>query len=492
MESIEYYDTIDMLAEDIKKKTGINVAINDNAREIIIGEAIVHYEKTDLNLRSFSKPFFIDNQIRLDLAGCNSNLKKELIEICEAYTDHELEAIVENMPIVKMFSSERRGHLTGTSVIWRDHFLEDNVGLLCAFIRMGVQPKDILVFDKGDSTKHRVEITATFKKLGFQVELMDNNILEEQDAMARGAEVIDRFITDRMNKKIIILDDGAIVTKILSKLYYSNVVAIVELTEMGLRRIKKMEDFSIRYPVLNLAKTELKKHITYKEISNTIFTRCIALLGDEKISGRVIIQLGYGDLGRVLAKRFRQYGARVCIVDPDIMKLIQAAEEGFAVYNTLEEAMEWDTPFMIIGASGEQSISRKAVFNLKDGAFVTAGATADLSIFKQLEQEGVRHKFIPQYGTQYEIQGKRITVLGNGRSVNLFDSESIPNQSIDIFKAGTLVTAYKSLLQESKLPCGLQLEIVNQWIKDAGILETYYEIYLKKRGNAHGRIANKI
>ena len=181
-----------------------------------------------------------------------------------------------------------------------------------------------------------------------------------------------------------------------------------------------------------------------------------------------------------MAKRLRGYGVRVILVDPDIMKLIQASEEGFTTYKTLDAAMEHEKPFMIIGASGEQSISREAVMQLEDNCYVTAGATADLSIFKILEKEGVRHKFIEKYGTQYEINGKRITVLGNGRSVNLFDSESIPNKSIDIFKAGTLVTAYMAIKEENLLNKSLQLDIVNKWIDDSKILERYYDLYFKK------------
>ena len=142
-------------------------------------------------------------------------------------------------------------------------------------MRMGVKASDILVMDKGDSTKHRKEITATFKKLGFQVELLDNNSLEEKKLLERGTEIIDKFITDRKDKKVLILDDGAIISKILINRKYDNVKAIVELTEMGLRRIKKLDIEELPYPVLNVAKTNLKKFITYKEISNTIFTRTI-------------------------------------------------------------------------------------------------------------------------------------------------------------------------------------------------------------------------
>ena len=477
---VVYYDILENLLNDIKERITKNVKVNKIKKELIVENQRIKYDEVDIELRSFSKPFFIENQIQLDLSECEESMKERLFEISNSYTDRELEAIIHKMPILKKYSSNKRKDLKDVAVIWRDHFLEDNIGLLTSFIRMGVEPSDIMVIDKGDSTKHRSEITSTFKKLGFQVELLDNNTLEEEELLKKGIKIIDKFITDRNNKKILILDDGAIISKILVDKKYENVKAVIELTEMGLRRIKKIKLEKLGYPVLNVAKTDLKKFITYKEISNTIFIRIIELLGDEKISGRVLIQLGYGDLGETLAKRFRQYGVKVIIVDTNIMKLIKAGEEGFTTYRTLEEAVKNEKPFIIVGASGEESISSSAIMMLKDECYVTAGATADLSVFKELENKGIRHKFIPNYGTQYYINGNKITVLGNGRSINLFNSESIPNRAIDIFKAGTLVTANMAIQEENKINNNLQLDIVNRWIEDSKILELYYDLYLSK------------
>ena len=479
--NIIYYDVLENLIKDFKKILNKEVKLDKDNHKIIVDNQNIKYKEVDIALRSFSKPFFIYNEIELDLSNCDENLISEISDMCNAYTDNELKAIIEKMPILFDFSNSRKNELKGVAIIWRDHFLEDNIGLLTAFMRMGVDAKDILVMDKGDETKHRKEITATFKKLGFQVEMLDNNLLDEKPLLEKGEKIINNFISDRKDKNVLILDDGAIISKILINEKYENVKAIVELTEMGLRRIRKIKDKELLYPVLNVAKTDLKKYITYREISNTIFTRIIELLGDEKLVGRTVVQLGYGDLGVFLAKRLMNYGVRVIIIDTNIMKLIQAAEDGFDTYKTLDEAMKYEKPFMIIGASGEQSISREAVLQLEDDTYVTAGATADLSIFKTFEKEGIKHKFIKKYGTQYEINNKRITVLGNGRSVNLFDSESIPNKSIDLFKTGTLLTAYMAIKENNLLEKSVQLDIVNKWIYESNILEKYYDLYFLKK-----------
>ena len=478
---IIYYDIVEKFVEDLEKKLNKKVVLQKNNNEILIDNEAIRFEEKNIGLRSFSIPYFVKNQTIIKYKGNDNELINNIKSICTAYTDEEIKAIVDGMPILKEYSEKRTENLKNIAIIWRDHFLEENVGLLTSFVRMGVKPKDILAIDKGDSTKHRDEITETFKKLGYEVDVLDNTAVANDILLEDGKKLIKQFIDKRKDKKIVILDDGAIVSKILTLHSHDNVEAFIELTVTGLKRIKDLKTEELSYPVLNIAKSKLKRFITYKEISNTIFTRTIELLGGEKLVGRTLIQLGYGDLGEILAERYRQYGVRVIVIEPDVMKCIDAAEKGFTTYRTLEEAIKYEKPFIIVGASGYNSISKEVVEQLEDGTFVTSGATADLSIFKEYEKNGCQYMQIPKYGTQYNINGKRITVLGNGRSVNLFDSEAIPNKSNDIFKASQLVVTDKIINSNTNLGNQVELDIVDKWIDESEILELYYDLYFKKR-----------
>lgn len=476
-----YYDIADNFVKDLEKKLNKSIEINEKENKIKIENEIIKYEEKDIGVRSFSVPYFVENQTIINYDGNDKELTNKIEDICTAYTDIEIEAIEETMPILKKYSEERKKNLEGVAIIWRDHFLEENVGLLTSMVRMGVKPEDVLAIDKGDSTKHRQEITATFKKLGYQVDVLDNTAVANDILIEDGKRLIREFIDKRKDKKIVILDDGAIVSRILTLHNYENVEAFVELTVTGLKRIGELKENELPYPVLNVAKSKLKRFITYKEIANTIFTRSIELLAGEKLVGRTVIQLGYGDLGEVLADRYSQYGARVIVIEPDVMKCIEAAEKGFTTFRTLEEAVKYDKPFLIVGASGYNSISKEVIEQLEDGTFITSGATADLNIFKEYEKEGYKYKAIPKYGTQYEINGKKITVLGNGRSVNLFDSEAIPNRSNDIFKASQLVVTDKIINGKDDLRNQVELDIVDKWIDESNILEEYYNLYFKRK-----------
>lgn len=475
-----YFDTIESFTKDFEKTFGEKTHTNKEKKEIYIDDEIISFKEENIGYRSFSTPYFVNNETIIKYEGNNDGLKEKIKQLCTAYTDKEIEAIVDDMPILKDYSDKRKKNLNGVAIIWRDHFLEENVGLLLSFVRMGVNPEDVLAIDKGDSTKHRKEITATFKKLGFEVNILDNTAVAEDRLLKDGKKFITEFIEKRKDKKIVILDDGAIVSKILTSHSYDNVKAFVELTVTGLKRIKDLNVDELPYPVLNVAKSKLKRFITYKEIANTIFTRSIELLGGKKLVGRTVIQLGYGDLGIILAERYRQYGSKVIVIEPDVLKCIDAAEKGFITFRTLEEAIQYEKPFLIVGASGYQSISREVIEKLNNKTFVTSGATADLTIFKEYEKEGCKYLEIPNYGTQYEINGKYITVLGNGRSVNLFDSEAIPNQANDVFKASQLVVTDKIINANDGLNNKVELDIVDQWIDESKILDKYYGLYFRK------------
>lgn len=476
-----YYDTIENFTKDLKLKLKKNIEVDEKNEKILVDDEVINFKKVNIGYRSFSVPFLVEYQIKVEYLGNSKELEDALEEICTAYTDNEINAIVNEMPILKEYSENRSNSLKGVAIIWRDHFLEENVGLLVAFVRMGVLPEDIIAIDKGDSTKHRKEITATFKKLGFNVDILDNTAVANDILLKNGKVIIKNFIENRRDKKIVILDDGAIISRIITKHNYDNIKAFVELTVTGLKRISEMDKNELPYPVMNVAKSKLKRFITYKEISSTIFTRTIELLGGHKLIGRTVIQLGYGDLGEILADKYRDFGARVIVIEPDALKCIQAAENGYETFRTFNEAIKYNKPFLIVGASGYESISKEIIKQLDDGTIITSGATKDLDIFKEFMKSNYTYKEIPKYGTQFEIDGKKITILGNGRSVNLFDSEAIPNQSNDIFKASQLVVTDKLINKEMNLKNQLELDTVDELIDESGILDRYYEMYFKRK-----------
>jgi adenosylhomocysteinase len=451
--------------------------------------ALLVCNTTNYHLRTFSvpqkQPFALSIQLvdssdnKLFLHNVNELLRR----ICLAYSDAEVSAVLGDMPLLNIYAQRYVGVLSGFSLIWRDHFLEENISLLHAFEILGIQPCDILALDKGDSTLHRSEITETFIYAGYQVHVMDNGDLMDKERAMEYQNLLNAFLNKRRKKSCLVLDDGAIVTKLLDSINIDKILCALELTEMGLRRINQMP--TLAFPVYNLAKTELKKCFTYKEIANSVYLRIESLLGASKLIGRSIAIIGYGDLGCILAKIFRAHGANVIICDNDYIKLLIAAENGFKTYPELLELVSRESPFMLVGATGNVSIDRAAIEKLQDNSFVTAAATADLHAFLELDRDNEIECYnIKRYGTQYVIKGKTVTLLGNGRSINLFESEAIPNQSNDLFKAATLLVSINCISDSSDNI--IELDKVNRWLRSEGIYEEYYNLYIAQMSESRG------
>ncbi len=155
---------------------------------------------------------------------------------------------------------------------------------------------------------------------------------------------------------------------------------------MGLRRIRN-SNFDYPYTIIDAAKSKLKRSVTYREIANSILIRTIELLESAKVIGRAIVLLGYGDLGSILAERFRTWGVRVVVHDPGILRLIKAVEGGYKTYRDPVMAIDVEKPILIIGVSGYNSITQNMLDVMQDNTYVTAGATADTSIFDVLSNE---------------------------------------------------------------------------------------------------------
>lgn len=448
--------------------------IYSDSAKVNVDVKFIGYFKTKFSLGKIpTETYALNYTYTVD--GQELHIIKDIIRVCEAYSEKEINNILQDMPILNEYAVENENILEGFAIIFRDHFLEDNLALLEALVMSGVRREDILALDKGDETLHRNEITNTFINEGFNTFVLDNGSCENKEKMGEALEKICMFCKCRADKKVIILDDGAIITKVLGNVKIDNIIGIVELTEMGLRRISKLET-EIQYPILNVAKTDLKISITYIEIANSIFLKVLNLLGANKIVGRNILILGYGDLGEQLAKTFRNYNTRVSIVDPDILKLINAAEHGFATYLSPVDAIKREQPFLIIGVSGYQSITEEMVRAMSDGTFITAGATADIAIFDQYEEQGETSFFIEDYGRRFIINNKMITILGNGRSINLFKSESIPNQANDIFKTANYLATLFLSENYNKLKLGINNNL-DEVFKKTDLYLRYYKRY---------------
>lgn len=410
----------------------------------------------------------------------HQTIMEAVVRAAAAFSRAELEAVDAAMPILGSFAQSYRGTLSDYAIIWRDHFLEENIPLLRAFVSSGVPAQWVFALDKGDQTEKRARICAHFERSGYSVDLFDNRYVDPAVEARETSRIRERIVdfvglAQRSGKQVLLIDDGALVVKCLrdsQRLF----VGGLELTRPGVQRLRDLGSLDI--PIYNLAESDLKLAITYPEIAESCVVRIRELMGDEKVIGRPVVVVGYGAIGEHVSRILGGLGARVTVVDRDLLRLTQAAERGLRTERTVESAIATTRPFLMIGCAGEEWLAWSNLGQLPSGAYVTAVASRDLmdlgappAGWRALAFDGIGRRLLrPDGGT--------VVQLGDGRSINLFGAEAIPNRANDVYKTAILVCAVDLARRHNAVPNGLLTAEANAAIAKAGLVETYYTRYL--------------
>ncbi|MFJ4679118.1 Gfo/Idh/MocA family oxidoreductase [Kitasatospora sp. NPDC088783] len=398
------------------------------------------------------------------------------------YAAVELEGIRASMPLLEHYSAPNLA-FDGWALVFRDHFLEHSVGFVLAMERAGIPARWILALDKGDRTRGRDRVRATFLARGYTTGILDNTAINAPASHAADLERAATLVDDFMERahaaglRVLVVDDGGLLARGYGRTdARRRADAALELTVSGIKRITAAGPLAI--PVLNLARSLVKTHLGYPEIADSCLRRLRDLVPDRKFRGRPVLLLGYGTLGSRLAPALRALGCRVTVVDTDILALIQAAEAGFATHRSARQVLATDPPFLVAGTTGEAALAEDDLALLPDGVLLAPFATRDFSLLTEGPRGRVAQE-IPGIGLHLPLPGGRgASLLGDGRSMNLFEADSIPNEGYDAYRAGTLIAAAALCADPSRFPPGLHTAPADEAIAAAGLLDAYYDLHL--------------
>jgi adenosylhomocysteinase len=232
-----------------------------------------------------------------------------------------------------------------------------------------------------------------------------------------------------------------------------NVRGVSEETTTGVHRLYEMErDGSLLFPAINV-----NDSVTKSKFDNLYGCRHSVIDGlnratDVMLSGKSVVVLGYGDVGKGCAQALKAQGARVFITEIDPICALQACMEGYQVVR-LEDVLE--TADLFITATGNRDIITAAdMGRMKDKAIVANIGHFDNEIdMAGLEKiDGIRKEQIkPQYHEWTFPDGHSVLILAEGRLMNLgcatghpsfVMSASFTNQVIAQIELATNTEAY--------------------------------------------------
>ncbi len=261
---------------------------------------------------------------------------------------------------------------------------------------------------------------------------------------------------------------------------WSNIIkdlkGISEETTTGVHRLyQMMERHELLVPAINVNDSVTKSKFDNLYGCRESLADGIKRATDVMIAGKVVVVLGYGNVGKGCAQSMRSYGARVLVTEIDPICALQAAMEGFEV-TTMEEAVKEGNIYVTTTGNCDV-ITIDHMKNMLDQSIVCNIGHFDNEIqVEQLEAfPGIQRRNIkPQVDEFIFPDGKSIFLLAEGRLVNLgcatghpsfVMSNSFTNQvlaQIDLWKNNYPIDVYR-------LPKHLDEEVARLHLDKLGV-----------------------
>lgn len=255
---------------------------------------------------------------------------------------------------------------------------------------------------------------------------------------------------------------------------------VSEETTTGVHRLYQMQERGeLLVPAINVNDSVTKSKFDNLYGCRESLADGIKRATDVMIAGKVVVVLGYGDVGKGCAKSMKSYGSRVIVTEIDPICALQAAMEGFEV-NTIEGSLSRGNIF-VTATGNKDVITLEHMKQMKDESIVCNIGHFDneIQVGRLSEMEGVKHINIkPQVDKYIFPDGHCIYILAEGRLVNLgcatghpsfVMSNSFTNQTlaqIDLWQNNYKVDVYR-------LPKKLDEEVARLHLEQIGVKLTH-------------------
>ncbi len=203
--------------------------------------------------------------------------------------------------------------------------------------------------------------------------------------------------------------------------YVKDMKGVSEETTTGVHRLYQMQEKGkLLFPAINVNDSVTKSKFDNLYGCRESLADGIKRATDVMIAGKVVVVLGYGDVGKGCSHSMKSYGARVIVTEIDPICALQAAMEGFEV-NTVEDALK-EGNIYITTTGNKDVITLDHIKKMKDQAIVCNIGHFDNEI--QVDQlnnySGAKKLNIkPQVDKYIFDDGHAIFLLAEGRLVNL-------------------------------------------------------------------------
>ncbi len=286
----------------------------------------------------------------------------------------------------------------------------------------------------------------------------------------------------KKEEKYIIIDTGGYFATLEFNKFIKkrkNIIGIVEDTENGYQKYEKLKN-NISFPIISIARSELKNNeddlVGY---SIGFYTEWIIRKLRKMPRYMKCSIIGYGRLGKGIAKYLFNQNIKPLIYDKDPIKLIESFKDG-CIPATKEEILK--NSELIFCATGNGSLNINDFLKIYPGCYIASVTSSDdefdLNDINNYFQKKIENKFI----TKYENENTYFYLINDGNTVNFIDKEGDRASDFIRIVQAEILCALKKLIKE-KIKPGIYETTKEEKRKIASIFLNYYHNFNFQENN---------
>lgn len=301
-------------------------------------------------------------------------------------------------------------------------------------------------------TKETANLCRTLKAGGAESMLIASNPLSTQDDVAAslvadyGISVFGIKGEDNATyakhvnialdfKPNIIIDDGS---DVVAELVQSrpdligDMMGSTEETTTGIVRLNAMvNDGKLPWPAMAVNNAQTKHFFDNRYGTGQSTLDGVIRATNMLIAGKTVVVVGYGWCGKGTAMRARGLGANVIVTEVDPIRALEATMDGFRVMPMVEAAPQGDLFITVTG--NRHVVDYPHMQAMKDGAMICNSGHFDLELnLAELRKNATDRQQIRPFMEAFNLAGKTLYVLGEGRLINLAAAEGHPASVMDM------------------------------------------------------------
>jgi len=225
------------------------------------------------------------------------------------------------------------------------------------------------------------------------------------------------------------------------KALVAGVAGSTEETTTGVIRLKAMaKDGVLQFPVIAVNDSDTKHLFDNRYGTGQSTLDGVIRATNMLIAGSTVVVAGYGWCGRGFALRARGAGANVLVTEIDPMKALEAQMDGYRVTTMAEAARVGD---LFVTLTGNVEVIRvEHMRAMKDGAVLANSGHFNVEIdLEGLKKVARGPVAVRDFVEEWQLDGKKIFVLADGRLINLAAAEGHPASVMDMSFANQALAA---------------------------------------------------